>query len=146
MADRSYSIKRLTIAVEGQVISDLIGGMDPEVNDAAPERIRAGGRKAIAYAEFPDANEIDYEFSVASPSDDEHFLDDIIDNHRTVTFAASYEVSDDYPDGAFTGITGSGKLTRSGRRMEDSIEARVYTMHMNGFTRTYKNRPSIVKG
>lgn len=142
----NFSIKRLSITIEGRVLSDLVSGMDPETEGAAPTRIMAGGRKTTGFNEFPDANASDYEFSVTSPGPDEQFLDALAESSADVTLIAAYEVTDGWPKGAFTGITGKGKLVRMGRRMEDEIEAKAYTVMLKGFTRTYNGEPSIVKG
>lgn len=142
----NYSLSRLTVTINGRVLTDLASGMDPENPDAAPTGITGGGRKRVGFNEFPAANGIDYEFAVTSPSPDERFLDDLAESSADVTLIASYAETDAWPDGAFTGVTTKGKLVRAGRALGDEIDAKSYTVMGIGFTRTYKGSASIVKG
>lgn len=145
MADVGYSISRVVVAVNGRTLANLRGAAKPETLDAAPSRIMGGGKKAIGFNEYPDANAVDYPFIVAAPSGDEQFLDALVDSNATVTLLAAYSDVTDWPVGAYTGITGRGKISRQQRQDGDEIGENSYIVHLNGFTRTYNGAPSITK-
>lgn len=143
--DVGYSISRVSVTVEGRTLSNLRGAAKPDTLDSTPSRIMAGGKKAIGFNEHPDANMVDYPFTIAAPSGDEQFLDAFVDGHRDVTIIVTYVDQVNWPDGAYTGITGRGKISRSARQDGDEIGENAYVVHINGFGRTYKNAPTITK-
>lgn len=145
MADVAWALSRVTVAVNGRTLSNLRGVAKPETMDAAPSRIMAGGRRAIGFNEYPDANAVDYPFTIAAPSVDEQFLDALIESAADVTLLVAYSDVTDWPQGAYTGITGRGKISRAARQDGDEIGENAYVVHLNGFTKTYNGAPSITK-
>lgn len=140
----AWSLSRVSVTVQGRPLANLRGTSKPEVVDAVPTRIMAGGKKGVDWNEYPDANTMDYTFTVAAPSGDEHFLDSLV-GRGTVDLIVAYTDDSDFPDGAFTGLVGRGKLSRAPRQDGDEIGENAYTVHLNGFTMTYKNKPSITR-
>lgn len=145
MTDVAYSLSRVSVTINGRTMANLRGASDPETMDSTPSRIMGGGKKGIGFNEYPDANALDYAFSIASPSGDERFLDALIETSADVTLIATYTDVTDWPKGAFTGITGRGKLSRTGRQLGDEIGERTYTVHVNGHSRTYNGEADLVK-
>jgi hypothetical protein len=145
--DVSYSMKRVVITLNGKRVTNLRGWDDPDTLEAAPTRIMAGAKNATGFNES-DSNMMDYAFTVAPIDGSEYDADLLIDGPietRAVALVVAYENADGFPDGAFTGVTGTGRLSRQGRRMGDDAGERAYVVHLNGFQRDYKNRPPIVK-
>jgi len=143
--DVAWALSRVSVTVKGRTLANLRGSMKPEIMDAVPTRIMGGGKKGLGFNEYPDANAMDYTFVIAAPSGDEQFLDALVASHETVDLIVTYTDETDFPDGAQTGLTGKGKLSRAARQDGDEIGENAYTVHMNGFTMTYKNAPSITR-
>lgn len=145
MADVAYALSRISVSINGRVLANLRGAAKPETMDATPTRIMAGGKKGIAFNEYPDANAVDYPFTLAAPSGDERFLDDLIERSQTVSLIVAYTDTTDWPKGAYTGITGRGKLSHSTRQDGDEIGENAYVVHLNGFSKTYHQEAPITK-
>lgn len=145
MSDVAYALSRFNVTINGRTIANLRGISDPDTMDAAPTRIMAGGKKAIGFNEYPDANALDFTFSVASPGGDEQFLDNLIETQADVTLVVTYTDVSDWPVGAFVGISGRGKISRAARQLGDEMGEHAYVVHVNGFSRRYKGAPDIVK-
>src|SRR5687767_8980076 len=127
--DVGWSISRVLVTVKGRLLADLRGAMKPEIMDAVPTRIMGGGKKALGFNEYPNANALDYTFTIAAPSGDEQFLDAIVASHETVDLIVTYEDADDFPDSAYTGLTTRGKLSRAPRQDGDEVGENAYTLH-----------------
>lgn len=143
--DVAYALSRVSVTVNGRTLSNLRGAAKPDIIDQAATRIMGGGRKGLGWNEFPDANGVDYPFTIAAPSADEHFLDSLAASSADVTIIVAYTDVTDWPVGAYTGITGRGKLARAPRTDGDEIGENAYTVMVNGFSMQYNGAPSITK-
>lgn len=143
--DVAWALSRVLVTVSGRTLSDLRGSAKPALMDQAPTRIMAGGKRAKGFNENPNANAVDYPFTIAAPSGDENFLDRLAADSAWVTLLVAYEDVTDIPDGACIGLNGRGKLSRADRQDGDEVGENAYVVHLIGCTWNYKNAPSITK-